>query len=189
MKGLVVPEIETNRFLLRQIKLADLDEWTRLKYADPAMMKFMPRSDLTPKERAESAYQFFEGAWTRYGYGAWMITDKHHGHLLGDCYLESEELSGSGEVEIGYDVGREYWGQGVATETSRAILRFTFENTPVDRIVGVAMRDNIGSWRVLENLGFIFEKETRLYDLDVFVYAISREKFQPGSAYYHVRMS
>jgi len=189
MKKIIVPEIETRRFLLRQITAEDVDEWTRLKYADPEMMWYMPKSDLAPKERAKRAFGFFAGAWSQYGYGAWVITDKHNSQLVGDCYLESEDISGSGEVEIGYDVGKEYWGQGVATEASRAALRFTFENSSVERIVGVATRDNIGSWRVLEHLGFIFESEARLYDLDVVVYAITREQFQPGSAHYHVRMS
>ena len=188
MKKTTVPEIETGRFLLRQITLVDLDEWTRLKYADPEMMRYMPKSDLAPRKRAERAFGFFAGAWSQYGYGAWVITDKQTGHLVGDCYLESDEISGSGEVEIGYDVGREFWGQRVATEATRAVLRFTFENSTLDRIVGVAMKDNIGSWRVLEHLGFKLEREARLYDLDVVVYAITREQFQPGSGHYHVRI-
>ncbi len=183
----VVPEIETDRFLLRQIMLDDLDEWTRIKYADPLMMQYMPKSDLAPRERAERAFEFFASAWSKYGYGAWVITDKHNDQLLGDCYLEPGDKSGSGEVEIGYDVGREYWGQGIATEASRAALRFTFENTHVERITGVALPDNIGSWRVLENLGFIFEREANLYNLDVKLYAITRERFQPGNAYYGLR--
>ena len=186
MDAVVAPVIETERFRLRGITLDDLDEWVRIKYADPEMMKYMPKSDLAPRERAESAFRFFAGAWSQHGYGAWMVTDKRSGQLLGDCYVEPEDLSGSGEVEIGYDVGREFWGQGVATEVSRAVLRFTFENSPVERIVGVAIPENIGSWRVLERLGFVFEKEARFYDLDILVYAIERNQFSAGDHFYRV---
>ena len=149
----------------------------------------MPNSDLAPQERAARAFKFFDDAWSRNGYGAWMITNKRNGQLLGDCYLESEEESGSGYVEIGYDVGRDYWGRGIATEAAHAVLRFAFENTPVERIVGVAVKDNVGSQRVLEHIGFTFEKEALLYDLDVVVYAISRDQFHPYEAFYRVSWS
>ena len=46
------------------------------------------------KERAKRAFGFFAGAWSQYDYGAWVITDKHNGQLVGDCYLESGEISG-----------------------------------------------------------------------------------------------
>jgi len=184
-----IPRIETERFLLRQITSDDLDEWVGLKYADPEMMQYMPGSDLTPEERANRAFKFFDGAWSRNGYGAWMITDKRNGQLLGDCYLEAENESGSGDVEIGYDVGRNFWGRGIATEAAQAVLRFAFENTSVERIVGVAVKDNIGSQRVLEHIGFSFEKEANLYDLDVVVYAISRDQFHPQEVFFRVSWS
>lgn len=182
----VAPRIETERFWLRRITPDDLDQWIQIKYADPEMMRYMPRQDKSPRERAQGAYRFFEYLWTQHDHSAWMVTDKRDGRLLGDCYLEPEDESGSGEVEIGYDIGREYWGQGLATEASRAVLRFAFENTSVERIVGVAMPDNIGSWRVLEHLGFIFERKAHLYDLDVLVYALERNQFSAGDHFYHV---
>lgn len=183
---IVVPQIETERFLLRQITPDDLDEWARIKYADADVMRYMPRRDIAPRERAEQAFNFFNQIWSHHDYGGWLVTDKTNGQILGDCYLEPEEESGSGEVELGYTLGKAYWGQGVATEAGRAVVRFAFEQTKVERILGVAMPENIGSWRVLEHIGFVYEKKAHFYDLDVAVYAITREQFQPGDFFFRV---
>ncbi len=180
MKEIIVPVIETDRFYLRQITVNDLNEWTRLKYADPDVMRYMPRRDDAPEIRAKKAFDFFNNIWAQHDYGAWLITDKNNGQMIGDCYLESGSESGSGEVELGYTIGREFWGQGVATEAGRAVVWFAFEYTDVQRILGVAMPDNIGSWRVLEYIGFSFERKDNLYNLDVLVYAINRDQFRKG---------
>lgn len=189
MSDLSVPEIETDRFLLRQITNDDLDEWIRIKYSDPQVMRYMPVRDASPRDRAQQAYDFFNRTWSQHGFGGWVITNKTSGQLLGDCYLEPEEESGSGEVELGYTIGRPFWGQGVATETGRAVVRFGFEHANLQRILGVAMPENIGSWRVLGKIGFVFEKKAHLYDLDVLVYAILPKLFKPGSAFYNLRKS
>jgi len=186
MRGIPQPRIETARLLLRQISKDDLDEWTRIKYADPEVMRYMPFRDLAPRERAEKAFEFFVQIWLQHDYGAWMVTDKSNGRLLGDCYLEPESESGSGEIEIGYTFGRAYWGQGLATEAGRAVVRYAFENTDIERILGVALPKNIGSWRVLEHIGFEFEKKAHLYNLDVLVYAITRERYLEDNDFYRV---
>lgn len=180
------PEIETERFLLRQITVDDLDEWTRLIFADPDVMRYMPIRDMTPRARAERAFNFHNKTWSQHDYGFWLVTDKNTGEMLGDCYLEPEDESGSGEIEIGYTITKAHWGQGVATEAGRGVVRFAFEQANVERIVGVALPENIGSWRVLEHIGFVYEKKAHFYDLDVVVYAITREQFQPGDYFFRV---
>ena len=110
MKETAVPEIETDRFLLRQIKLDDLDEWTRLKYADQEVMRYMPRRNVAPRDRAEQAFSFFNSIWDQHDYGAWLVTDQSTGQIFGDCYLEPETESGSGEIELGYTIGSAFWG-------------------------------------------------------------------------------
>ncbi len=186
MNNIQMPNIETERFILKQLTKNDLPEWIRIKYSDPEMMSYMPKSDVAPEERAEKAFKFFEEIRAKHGYSAWVIRDKHTGQMVGDCYLEPEDFSATEEMEIGYDVGLEYWGKGVATEATRAILHFMFENTDVERILGVVMPDNIGSWRVLERLGFTFVGEDHLYGLDVRVYAIERSEFSGGDHFYRV---
>lgn len=56
-------------------------------------------------------------------------------------------------VEIGYSIGRKYWGQGIATEALRTVLDFAFREFGVHRIEGRCEWDNPASARVMEKCG------------------------------------
>jgi ribosomal-protein-alanine N-acetyltransferase len=184
----ILPEIETERLLLRQVIPNDLEKWANGFFADPDAMRYMPRREITPLARAQRGMNNFNRYWTQHGLGAWGITDKKDGQFLGTCYFEPPEDSGTGEVELGYDLVRAFWGQGIATEAARAAVHFSFDNNKLERIAAIVVPENIGSWRVLEHIGFVYEKNAHIYDVDVVYYAITREQFQPGDSFYHVHV-
>lgn len=182
MSGL--PSIETERLWLREIKESDLDEWSELIHGDPDVMTYMPARDESPRDRAQRKFEFHAKTWAEHDYGGWLVTSKDTRELMGDCYLEPD--AGSGELELGYALARRYWGQGISSEAANAVARFAFERGGVDRLLGVVMPDNVGSWRVLEKVGFVFLREDHLYDLDVFVYSLEHDRFQPDGSFYQV---
>ena len=51
----------------------------------------------------------------------------------------------------------DYWGQGIASEATRLMLQYAFEELNLNKIQGRVAVDNIGSWKVAEKLGFIHE--------------------------------
>jgi ribosomal-protein-alanine N-acetyltransferase len=57
-------------------------------------------------------------------------------------------------AEVGYDLAHAYWGQGIASEALRAIIRFGFEKMNLNRIYAATIADNHESVRLLERLGF-----------------------------------
>jgi [ribosomal protein S5]-alanine N-acetyltransferase len=57
-------------------------------------------------------------------------------------------------AEIGYDLARAYWGQGIGSEAVRAIVRFGFEQMNLNRIYVGTIADNHESVRLLERIGF-----------------------------------
>jgi ribosomal-protein-alanine N-acetyltransferase len=59
----------------------------------------------------------------------------------------------TGEVELGYSLMPEHWGQGLATEAARAIADWSFVNTSVGHIIAFTHLENGGSQRVLERIG------------------------------------
>ena len=178
----IVPRIETDRLLLREAMPEDLDEWAIITFADPDVIRYMPKRDMTPRERAERAMGVFNENWSKYSYGGWLVVDKTTGQILGECNLDTEV----GEVELGYSFAKKYWGKGYATEASRAAVRFAFERTDLDRIMAVVVPENTASWKVLEKIGFVYEREDHFYDLDVVYYAIRRDQFHPGNYFYRV---
>ena len=69
-------------------------------------------------------------------------------------------------AELGYDVAKEYWGQGIATEAARAVIQFGFTTMALHRIQAHTIADNARSVRLLERLGFQIEGTLRDYSLE-----------------------
>ena len=79
---------------------------------------------------------------------------EHDGEVVGACGLIVSE--DGREAELGYWIGRPYWGRGLATDAARAAVAFAFDRTDVDRVVALPLAANAPSRRVLEKAGFRF---------------------------------
>src|SRR5690606_3130336 len=71
--------------------------------------------------------------------------------LAGFCALR--EIAGTREVEVLYGLTPEMWGQALATEAARAVLRYGFEVLGLPRIWARTDPPNVASRRVIERLG------------------------------------
>jgi RimJ/RimL family protein N-acetyltransferase len=76
----------------------------------------------------------------------------YNGHVAGDIVLhEAAQKAGDpAQPEVGYWLGREFWGKGIAT---RGLQLFLTE-TPTRPLYARALTDNLGSLRVLQKCGF-----------------------------------
>ena len=193
-----IPIVETERLILRGPILADADVWITF-ITDPDFGRYVPRSKVTrtPQERAERMIGAMQQRWEPRPLSAmgWAATRKADGQFIGFCGVE--ELSGKNDGELDYYLGKPYWGQGFATEAARAMVRFAFENTGWDRVVAAIVPANIASNRVLDHLGFVYEKHVNYFELTgadsivlddpvVAFYALPRERFRPGDTFYRV---
>lgn len=73
-------------------------------------------------------------------------------------------------VEIGYFIGEEYWGNGIATTAVELMCEYGFSNLDINRIIASVMDFNLASQRVLEKSGFVKEGvfKQALYKLNSF---------------------
>ena len=76
------------------------------------------------------------------------------GSLVGVCGLVDVA---DGSAELGYWVGRPFWGRGYATEAARMVLRFGFEELGLAKVTARCLERNPASYRVLEKAGMRFE--------------------------------
>jgi ribosomal-protein-alanine N-acetyltransferase len=83
--------------------------------------------------------------------GDWRV--KEDDQLLGACGLGAWDREAA-QAEIGYELARAYWGQGLMPEALQAIVRFGFETMGLQRIVAEVMLDNTSSCRLLNKVGF-----------------------------------
>ena len=145
---------------------ADVDVWVTF-ITDPDFGRYVPKVESHPHatERAERIISVYQQRWETQPLSAmgWAVTRKADGQLIGLCGIE--ELSGRTTVSWIIYLGKPYWGQGFATEAARAMVRFAFENSGWDRIVAAIVPANIASSRVLDHLGFVYEKHVNYYEL------------------------
>jgi ribosomal-protein-alanine N-acetyltransferase len=198
MPAPTIPTIETDRLILRGPIPADADIWVTF-LAEPDFGRYVPRSKVTrtPQERAERMISLYQQRWEPQPLSAmgWAATRKEDGQFIGLCGVEA--LDGTNDGELDYRLGKPYWGQRFATEAARAMVRFGFEHTTWERIVAAIVPANIASNRVLDHLGFVYEKHANYYELTgadsiilddpiVAFYALRREQFALGDAFYRL---
>ncbi len=184
MTGPPIPSIETDRLLLREPTDADVADWVATIWEDSEVMHYMPRSTDAPMVRAQKALSFFTKLREQQQVGAWVVTEKANGRFMGHCMLAHRETFG--EPELGYALGKAFWGQGYATEAARAVVRYGIEQANVARIFAVVFPENQPSWRILKRLGFNYEKDVTHYQLLLACYALRREHFVAGNAFYRL---
>jgi RimJ/RimL family protein N-acetyltransferase len=124
-----------------------------------------------------------------------VIARKGDNRFIGLCHLE--QMAGANAAELSYLFDQPYWRQGFATEAAPAAVRYDFEHSAWDRIVAATRAENAASRRVLAHLGFIYEKDvnyveftgdttTQLDSPMVPYFALARERFASGDAFYRV---
>ena len=151
-------ELETARLRLRPFQGGDLDGLTSM-FSDPIAMRYLggPRD----RERCLNDLRKYVATWELHGAGPLAVVRKNDERLLGRSGLWPCKVDGVVELELGYFIERESWGQGYATEACQAVLAAAIEHG-IDRVVALVALDNIASIRVAEKAGFTFEKTTMI---------------------------
>jgi len=145
------PRLETKRLVLREVRLTDTEALFEV-FSDEAVMQYYDRLPLT---RLEEAQQIIERHQSRFEHGEgirWGITIKGEHRVVGSCGF-SWQLHHR-YAEIGYELARAYWNQGIITEALRAILQFGFETRNLHRVEAEVLLGNVASMRVLHKLSF-----------------------------------
>lgn len=149
------PTIETPRLLLRQLSLDDAEPQFEIM-KDSAVTRYWGSgtwSELQQSiESIENTIKYFESGDSF----KWAIVRKEDGVFLGTASLWNFKFAHR-YAEIGYLIGREFWGNGYAPEAMLEVLRFGFETLDLNRIEADTDPRNQNSIRVLQKLGMIQE--------------------------------
>jgi ribosomal-protein-alanine N-acetyltransferase len=97
--------------------------------------------------------------WAQHGFGFWMLYDRVDGAFAGRGGLQHTLATGRDEVEIGWAIAPERWGQGLATELALASVGAAFETLELPELIAYARVDNSASRRVMEKAGLTYERE------------------------------
>ncbi|WP_223605598.1 GNAT family N-acetyltransferase [Chryseobacterium sp. OSA05B] len=139
-------------------------------FEDDEVTKYLPYR--SPKQYAEMFDIALED-YTKGPFGRFGIFDTANHDFIGMC-LVRDFADAPGQIEIGYTLGKKYWGKGIATEVSRALVKYSLLNTEAGDIVAVTDLDNIGSQKVLEKAGFSRIDNLKRPDGELAYYVIPR---------------
>jgi [ribosomal protein S5]-alanine N-acetyltransferase len=176
-KNRMMEILETSRLILREFAPADADALARV-LSDAETMRFYP----APFDRADVEEWIARNIqrYGEYGHGLWGVILKSSGELVGDCGLTSQNVDDQTEIEIGYHVRRDLWGQGLAPEAARACRDYGFGKLPVERLISLIRPENMPSRRVAEKNGLTVWKEIMWRELPHVVYMVRRESIGLG---------
>lgn len=164
-----LPSLETERLLLRPLGMGDL-EFVFRHFSDPDVNRYLlDEEPLTTREQAQAIIDFYSLP-GRKSYNRWVLVRKMDAHPVGTCGYHQWQTTHH-RAEIGYDLEKASWKQGIMTEALRVILSYGFEQMELNRVEALVYVENDASIRLLERLGF--QKE-----------GVLRQYFRRGNIYY-----
>ncbi len=170
--------IETERLVLRALE--PMDAGRVEKYAsDPEIARYT--ANIPEPYSSGLAVSWIKEVnkdmLTRKDYAA-AIAEKESGDLVGAVSLAFPDYGKGGE--LGYWIGRPYWGRGYASEAVKKMVVVAFNRLGLHRVWAGVLPENEASIRVMEKSGLVFEGETE-YDFparggikQVWIYGLNR---------------
>lgn len=170
------PILETKRLILREITTEDTNDV--FKYlSDKDVVKFMGISHCQNIKDVEEEIGWYKSIYVEASGIRWGITMRDTGTVIGSCGFLNM-LTKHYRAEVGYELSKIYWGQGIASEALEAVVKYGFQNLQLERIQALIEPANVSSQKLVERQGFIKEGLLRHYEYtcgkfdDLFMYSI-----------------
>ncbi len=152
--------LETDRLILRRLSAED-DEFILELVNDPLWLRFIgDRGVHTLKDARDYILNGPVAMYARLGFGLYLVERKSNGVPLGMCGLIKRDALE--DVDLGFAFLPAYRAQGYAYEAATAVLAYGQSVFGLKRIVAITSPDNDRSAKLLEKLGFTFEKMLQL---------------------------
>jgi len=160
--------LTTLRLAMREFVPDDLADLRRLN-SDVRVMKYISGKAETPEETQAAVQRTLRNYRLYPDLGAWYTVRRDTGKFIG--WFSLKYAGKSPDIEIGYRLLPQAWGQGFATEGATAMYHYGFDDLDLDRIIGVTHPDNVASQKVLRKAGLADCGWGRYYDLRLRLFA------------------
>jgi RimJ/RimL family protein N-acetyltransferase len=169
---LAYPTLHTERLILRPFREADVEPLYELMQ-DPDVVRYIGDRQLPSLQDCWRAIAGWIGHWVLRGYGLWAVEERTSGEFIGRVgIINPADWPGP---EVGYTLGKRWWGRGYATEAAQAAMDWGFGEVGFGELISLIDPENAASIRVAERLGESHRGETDLWGHRVLIYGISRE--------------
>ena len=162
------PVLTTARLILRPFSASDAPHVQRLVSDRDIAAMTLSIPHPYPDGAAEAWIARHPERYTE-GLGvSFAITERESGILVGAIGLHADRAHN--RAELGYWIGKPYWGRGYATEAAEATIDFGLTTFGLNKIHAAHFTKNPSSGRVMEKLGMVYEGHLREHDLKWGVY-------------------
>lgn len=150
-------KLESERLLIRPFQIGDVEAIYELN-SNPIVQKYTGDVLVKSLDQAKGMLEnvIFKD-YEKHGYGRFAVIYKPDNKLIGFTGIKYLPEA-NGESDLGYRFLPDYWGKGIATESSRMSLKFAFETLKLKKVIGFTEIENGASTKVLLKMGFKITK-------------------------------
>lgn len=175
--------LETDRLILRPFKIEDAEEVFNNWASDDEVTKYLTWPTHSSVEMSRSYMEFCINGYNEKNVYQWGMELKNSHELIGNISVVKiiDEID---SVELGWVIGRKWWGNGYTAEAAERLLEFFFTEVSVNRICAGHDIDNPNSGRVMQKIGMKYEGTLRQSGknnqgiVDVANYSVLREEWK-----------
>ncbi len=150
---------ETERLKIRELTIEDAEFILKL-LNEPSWLKYIgDKSVRTIKDAEEYIKQGPIQMYNKYGFGLYLVLLKENNIPIGMCGLIKRDYLD--DADIGFAFLPKYWGQNYAYESAIAVINYGRDKLGLKRLLAITTLDNISSIKLLEKIGFIYEKNIK----------------------------
>lgn len=154
------PRIESEKILLKQIQKCDLDDYIEINM-DEELYRYKPGEPRKTVSAVENIIGHHErDFYKRKVINLGIYTKEENNKMIGVAEIFDFDPK-VGSVTIGYTLNRNYWGKGIATNTTKLLLEYLFNEIDVNRVQAFVMPENERSHKVLLRNNFVKEGTIR----------------------------
>lgn len=155
---------QTERLILRDWRVADRAVFLA-HLNTPAVMRFL--GGVQDDATYAAAFERLDTYARDHGHTFWIVERKADSAVLGFCGLKRLNNDGApnpGDMEIGWRLREDAWGQGYAKEAASASLDLAFDRFEAPHVVALTMLANRASWGLMERLGMTYDPSLDFVD-------------------------
>ena len=149
------PTLDTERLHLRVLEQRDFEQYTAI-HQDPDVTRFTARAQLDRLDTWRHL-AMITGHWHLRGYGMWGAFERASGDLVGRVGFHWPDPWP--DFELGWTIGKAWWGKGYATEAARRCLEYARLEMRRTHLISLIDPLNASSIRVAERIGETLEGE------------------------------
>lgn len=179
--------LETRRLILRRFVPGDLHQIYQNCWSDYEVWKWTSYAPMQTEQAVITSAEMFTDRWlnayARPNRYSWAITLKDTGEVIGRFFgMHPDDRVG--QVELAYELGRNWWNQGLMTEAVQAVIDYFFTVVGFNRIYAFHAPENPASGRVMQKCGMTREGTLRQAErcnygiVDAVVYSILSSEYR-----------